>query len=155
MILMAKMIKFDLPIDRVKVATLDQLRDHFTTEIIAHFRSGLLARWLQSRNMTYELASVEALAAGDDPTVLKRIVPDFRGRSRRRRHYSGHLGGNGRSKDKSSPVTLPFTRIHAMGCQGDILSISKNHPIGSISLFYGGISAFGISHKTRVDITSF
>ena len=45
---MAKMIKFDLPIDGVKVATLDQLRDHFTTEIIAHFRSGLLTRWLQS-----------------------------------------------------------------------------------------------------------
>ena len=41
---MAKMIKFDLPIDEVKVATLEKLRDHFTTEIIGHFRSGLLAR---------------------------------------------------------------------------------------------------------------
>ena len=74
---MAKMIKFDLPIDGVKVATLDQLRDHFTTEIIAHFRSGLLARWLQSRSMTRELASVEALAAGDDAAVLKELCRIF------------------------------------------------------------------------------
>ena len=41
---MAKTIKFDLPIDGVKVATLDDLRDHFTTETIGHFRSGLLVR---------------------------------------------------------------------------------------------------------------
>ena len=74
---MAKMIKFDLPIDGVKVATLDQLRDHFTPEIIAHFRSGLLARWLQSRSMTRELASVEALAAGDDAAVLKELCRIF------------------------------------------------------------------------------
>ena len=74
---MAKMIKFDLPIDGVKAATLDQLRGHFTTEIIAHFRSGLLARWLQSRNMTHELASVETLAAGDDSTVLKELCRIF------------------------------------------------------------------------------
>ena len=74
---MAKMIKFDLPIDGVKVATLNQLRDHFTTEIIAHFRSGLLARWLQSRSMARELASVEALAAGDDAVVLKELCRIF------------------------------------------------------------------------------
>ena len=74
---MAKMIKFDLPIDGVKVATLDQLRNHFTTGIIAHFRSGLLARWLQSRSMTRELASVEALTAGDDAAVLKGLCRIF------------------------------------------------------------------------------
>ena len=74
---MAKMIKFDLPIDGVKVAKLDQLRDHFTTEIIGHFRSGQLARWLQSRGMTRELASVEALATGDDATTLKELCRIF------------------------------------------------------------------------------
>ena len=77
MILMAKMIKFDLPIDGVKVATLDQLQNHFTHDIIAHFRSGLLARWLKSRSMTRELASVEALAAGDDAAVLKELCRIF------------------------------------------------------------------------------
>ena len=74
---MAKMIKFDLPIDGVKVATLDDLRDHFTTEIVGHFRSGLLARWLQSRSMTHELAAVEALTADNDAAVLKELCEIF------------------------------------------------------------------------------
>ena len=74
---MAKMIKFDLPIDGVKVATLDDLRDHFTTETVGHFRSRLLARWLQSRSMTRELEAVEALTAGDDTAVLKELCRIF------------------------------------------------------------------------------
>ena len=74
---MAKMIKFDLPIDGVKVATLDDLRDHFTTEIIGHFRSGLLARWLQSRGWTRELSAVGALATADDATTLKELCRIF------------------------------------------------------------------------------
>ena len=74
---MAKMIKFDLPIDGVKVATLDELRDHFTIEIIGQFRSGLLARWLRSRGWTRELAAVEALTADDDATTLKGLCQIF------------------------------------------------------------------------------
>ena len=74
---MAKTIKFDLPIDGVKVAALDELRDHFTTEIIGHFRSGLLARWLRSRGWTRELAAVEALATDDDATTLKELCRIF------------------------------------------------------------------------------
>ena len=74
---MAKTIKFDLPIDGVKVATLDDLRDHFTTEIIKHFRSGLLVRWLRSRSMAHELAAVEALTARDDVAILKELCRIF------------------------------------------------------------------------------
>ena len=74
---MAKTIKFDLPIDGVKVATLDDLRDHFTTETIGHFRSGLLARWLRSRSMAHELAAVEGLTVGDDAAVLKELCRIF------------------------------------------------------------------------------
>ena len=74
---MAKTIKFDLPIDGVKIATLDDLRDHFTTETIGHFRSGRLTRWLRSRSMTRELAAVEALTADDDATVLKELCRIF------------------------------------------------------------------------------
>ena len=74
---MAKMIKFDLPIDGVKVATLDDLRDHFTTQIIGHFRSGLLARWLWSRSMTRELSAVAALRADDDAVALKELCRIF------------------------------------------------------------------------------
>ena len=75
---MAKMIKFDLPIDGVKVATLDDLQDHFTTEIIEHFRSGLLKRWLRSQRLDCELTSVEALASnGDDATILAQLCEIF------------------------------------------------------------------------------
>ena len=75
---MAKTIKFDLRIDGVEVATLDDLRDHFTTEIIEHFRSGLLARWLRSRSVARELAAVEALASDDDDAAtLKELCRIF------------------------------------------------------------------------------
>ena len=57
---MEKSIKFDLPIGGVQVVILDDLRDHFTTEIIGHFRSGWLARWPRSRSMTRELAAIDA-----------------------------------------------------------------------------------------------
>ena len=74
---MAKMIKFDLPIDGVKIETLDSLRDHFTTEIIGHLRSGLLARWLRSRGWIRELAAVEELVADDDAVALKGLCRIF------------------------------------------------------------------------------
>ena len=75
---MVKMIKFDLPIDGIKVATLEDLRGHFTTEIVSQFRAGLLARWLRSRNMARELVAVEALTAGDDDVaVLKELCRIF------------------------------------------------------------------------------
>lgn len=74
---MVKTIKFDLPIDGVKVPTLDDLREHFTTEIIGHFRSGLLARWLRSRNMTGELAGTNAVSLGDYAAILKELCQVF------------------------------------------------------------------------------
>ena len=74
---MAKMIKFDLPIDGMKVSTLDELRDHFTAEIVGHFRSGLLAKWLRSRRMTDQLEAVEALTANEDLSVLRGLCNIF------------------------------------------------------------------------------
>ena len=68
-----KTIKFDLPIDGVKVATGDELRSHFTTEVLDHFRSDVLAKWLRTRpDMSAELNDVEKLAADgeDKPTLL-------------------------------------------------------------------------------------
>lgn len=68
-----KTIKFDLPIDGQTVATGDELRSHFTTEILGHFREGVLARWLHTRpEMEAELDAVRKLPAdGDDgPTLL-------------------------------------------------------------------------------------
>ena len=74
---MAKMIKFDLPIDGVKVSTLDELRDHFTAEIVGHFRSGLLAKWLRVRRMTEQLDAVEALTASEDSAILQGLCDLF------------------------------------------------------------------------------
>ncbi|MDZ7857439.1 hypothetical protein [Sphaerotilus sp.] len=60
-----KLIKFDLPLDGIKVKSLDELREHFTAEIIAHGRSGLLLRWLRSRGLTEEAGAVEKLGAAE------------------------------------------------------------------------------------------
>ena len=75
---MAKMIKFDMPIDGVKVATLEELRDHFTTQVVDHFRSGLLARWLASRDLATELEEVGALTAGDKAGILRGLCQIFK-----------------------------------------------------------------------------
>ena len=74
---MTKMIKFRLLIDDTKITTLDELRDHFTADIIEHFHSGLLAEWLRSRSMIDELAAVEALTSNDDVIVLKELCRIF------------------------------------------------------------------------------
>lgn len=75
---MAKMIKFDLLVDGTRVSTLDDLQDHFTTEVIEHFRSGLLARWLRARGLERELAGVEALTSDNDAYVLKQLSRIFK-----------------------------------------------------------------------------
>ena len=63
---MAKTLKFDLRIGEDMVADLGELRDHFSlgearTEIIEHFHSGKLAKWLQDRNLTTELEKIKTL----------------------------------------------------------------------------------------------
>ncbi|WP_295399646.1 hypothetical protein [uncultured Thiocystis sp.] len=72
-----KMIKFDLPIDGVKVKNIEELREHFTIEILDHFRSGLLGKWLASRRLQDELAAVQALDKLDDHALLKGLCGVF------------------------------------------------------------------------------
>ena len=61
-----KTIKFDLPIDGKKVSSIEELQEHFTTEIIGHFRSGVLERWLDSRRDSTFLSEVRKLAGNDE-----------------------------------------------------------------------------------------
>ena len=61
-----KTIKFDLPIDGKKVSSIAELQGHFTTEIIGHFRSGVLERWLESRRDSTFLPEVRKLAGNDE-----------------------------------------------------------------------------------------
>ena len=61
-----KTIKFDLPIDGRKISSIEELQEHFTTEIIGHFRSGVLERWLDSRRDSTFLPEVRKLAGNDE-----------------------------------------------------------------------------------------
>lgn len=74
-----KTIKFDLPIGGQMVATGDELRSHFTPDILRHFREGVLARWLHTRpEMDAELKAVNQLPAdGDDGATLLALCKAF------------------------------------------------------------------------------
>jgi hypothetical protein len=72
-----KLIKFDLPIDGVKVKTVDELREHFTLEILDHFRSGLLVKWLASRKLQDELGAIKVLDDVEDSALLKGLCEVF------------------------------------------------------------------------------
>ena len=74
---MTKTIRFDLPIDGVKVKTLDQLRDHFTLEILGYFRtSNTLEQWLRSRKtaeadeLIGKLKSIKVSKEDDDDAIV-------------------------------------------------------------------------------------
>ncbi|WP_200153056.1 DUF1566 domain-containing protein [Chromatium okenii] len=75
---MPKIIKFDLPIDGIRAKNIEEIRDHFTLEILAHFRSGLLAKWLAVRKLNTELEALQAIdTSADDQTVFKRLCEIF------------------------------------------------------------------------------
>lgn len=62
-----KIIKFDLPLNGTKVHNLEELRDNFTTEILEHHASGVLLKWLNSRNLTIEAEKLSAIAVNHNP----------------------------------------------------------------------------------------
>ncbi|MBK1653216.1 hypothetical protein [Allochromatium vinosum] len=69
-----KLIKFDLPVDGVQVKSIEELREHFTAEILGHYRSGLLFKWLSSRKLYDELSEVKLLGEMEsDFDLLKRL----------------------------------------------------------------------------------
>jgi len=66
-----KVIKFDLPINGIKVKTLDELRDNLSDELVALARSGQLERWFRSRKLNASAqATVAAVAAESDDQAL-------------------------------------------------------------------------------------
>lgn len=58
-----KLIKFDLPLNGAKIRNLEELRDNFTTEILELHTSGLLLKWLKSRNLMAEADKLPAIPA--------------------------------------------------------------------------------------------
>jgi hypothetical protein len=64
-----KTIKFDLPIDGVKVKNIEELREHFNTEILDLHKSGLLVKWLKSQRqseITEKVENISVSAADQD-----------------------------------------------------------------------------------------
>jgi hypothetical protein len=61
-----KPIKFDLPLNGTKIATLEQLEENLTPEIIGHFHSGKLAKWLRARSLTEQAEVVDSLLVANN-----------------------------------------------------------------------------------------
>ena len=80
---MKKTIRPNLRVDGAEIATLDDLRDHITTELIPHVRAGRLAGWLRPRDMADELEAVEKMMAHDsqqdlpDAVILRELCRIF------------------------------------------------------------------------------
>jgi hypothetical protein len=58
---MAKMIKFDLPVNGVKVKNFGELQDNFHADLLPYLKSGKLAKWFLSRELADKAAAVQAI----------------------------------------------------------------------------------------------
>ena len=77
-----KPIKFDLPLNGIRIGTLEQLQINLSAEILEPFRSGKLTKWLRVRHLTEQADSVEALLAANNDhevSVLKSLCSLFGG----------------------------------------------------------------------------
>jgi hypothetical protein len=75
---MAKPIKFNLILDNKPVRSLDDLRDNFNIEdLLAAYRNGSLKRWLESRELTAEIAELDKIS-DDDINAARELCRIFR-----------------------------------------------------------------------------
>ncbi|WP_063998821.1 hypothetical protein [Campylobacter hyointestinalis] len=59
---MAKKIKFNLQVNGTSVSSLESLQNNFNIEdIMEHFKSGLLMRWLEVQGLETELKELKKL----------------------------------------------------------------------------------------------
>ncbi|GLH59639.1 hypothetical protein [Helicobacter ailurogastricus] len=73
-----KLAKFALACDGVRVTSLEQLKEHFNLlDILEHYQSGTLHRWLKSRGYENELQGVEAMTATEDAEILSGLCEVF------------------------------------------------------------------------------
>jgi len=62
-----KNIKFSLSLNGKSAFNIEELREHFSPDIIIHYQNGTLLRWLEDRNMQNEIDKVMLLADGAPP----------------------------------------------------------------------------------------
>ncbi|WP_086244428.1 hypothetical protein [Campylobacter devanensis] len=68
---MAKKIKFNLQVNGVGVSSLESLQNNFNIEdIMEHFKSGLLMRWLEVQGLETELKEISKLSEKSDNFAL-------------------------------------------------------------------------------------
>lgn len=72
-----KIIKFDLPMNGVKVKNIEELRDNFTKEIIGHYQSGLLGKWLKTRGLNQHYDRLAEFSKDDDFSLLLSLATVF------------------------------------------------------------------------------
>ena len=75
---MAKTIKFNLMMDGAPVRTLEELRDHFNIEdLLEHYHSGLLHRWLTVRGLQAHSEKIGAISAKNDADIARQLITIF------------------------------------------------------------------------------
>lgn len=72
-----KLIKFDLPMNGKKIKDLEELTDNMTVEILGHYKSGLLGKWLKVRQHENEFSKLEQFAELDDSALLGALCTVF------------------------------------------------------------------------------
>lgn len=75
---MAKKIKFNLHCNGQKIANMESLRENFNLEdIVEHFQSGRLQRWLEAQGFVCELEKVRAINATEIEQIIKELLQVF------------------------------------------------------------------------------
>ena len=75
-----KPIKFDLPLNGIKIANLEQLKSNLGAEILEPFRSGRLVKWFQVRSLNEQAKAIEMLLVSDiedEVQLLKKLYEIF------------------------------------------------------------------------------
>ena len=75
---MTKTIKFNLILDGEPVRTLDQLKDNFNIDdILQHYKSGVLQRWLETRGIEEELKKINKIKGSNLIETAKNLSEIF------------------------------------------------------------------------------
>jgi len=75
---MPKTIKFNLIVDGKPIRTLEQLRENFNIDdILQHYESGVLQRWLQVRELNTQLEHLKKITVSDQISIATEICKVF------------------------------------------------------------------------------
>lgn len=61
----------------VKIKNIEELRENFTKEIISHYRSGLLGKWLKTRGLNQQYDRLSEISKDDDFSLLVSLATIF------------------------------------------------------------------------------